>query len=252
MRIDSPAGVHIPDLRELWKEAFGDGETFLDSFFSTAFSPDRCRCVFEEDQPVAALYWFNQQCRGKPMAYLYGVATRRDWRGRGLCRALIADTHRCLSAQGYAGVMLVPANRQLAAAYGTMGYKNATKVADISYTAGPETVLMRRISGTEYARLRNGLLPAGGVGLAEEHVLFLQTQAELYAGPNFLLAAVRESDRLIGVELLGNHTVGPKILKTLGAKQGIFRIPGEEWDFAMYHCLDGVTLPPTYFGLAFQ
>ena len=33
----------IPGLRELWKKAFGDTDEFLDLFFSTAYSPDRCR-----------------------------------------------------------------------------------------------------------------------------------------------------------------------------------------------------------------
>ena len=32
----------IPALRRLWKQAFGDDDQLLDSFFSIAFSPDRC------------------------------------------------------------------------------------------------------------------------------------------------------------------------------------------------------------------
>ena len=252
MRIDAPTIAHISALRAVWKEAFWDSDEFLDSFFTKAFSPDRSRCVFEDDQPVAMLYWFNQQCHGKPMAYLYAVATRQDRRNRGLCRALIADTHSHLTALGYAGVLLVPASRQLAEAYGTMGYQIATKVADVTCIAGTEAIQLRRIDGEEYMRLRNSLLPAGGAQLAEEHMAFLQAEADLYAGADFVLAAAREEDPLVGVELLGNHTAAPEILKTLGAGQGTFRIPGDEQNFAMYHCLDGVTPPPAYFGLAFQ
>ena len=252
MRIDAPTMAHIPALRAVWKEAFGDSEEFLDSFFTKAFSPDRSRCVFEDDQPVAMLYWFNQQCHGKPMAYLYAVATRQDRRNRGLCRALISDTHSLLTALGYAGVLLVPANRQLAASYGTMGYQIATKVTDVTCIAGAEAIQLRRIDSEEYMQLRNSLLPAGGVQLAEAHMPFLQAEADLYAGPDFVLTAAREEDSLVGVELLGNPTVGPEILRTLGARQGTFRIPGDEKNFAMYHCLDGVTPSPAYFGLAFQ
>ena len=45
MTIDAPKKQDIPALKALWQEAFGDEEAFLDCFFSTAFSPKRCRCV---------------------------------------------------------------------------------------------------------------------------------------------------------------------------------------------------------------
>ena len=45
MIIKSPETRHIPQLRQLWKEAFGDTDDFLDVFFSVAFAPERSRCV---------------------------------------------------------------------------------------------------------------------------------------------------------------------------------------------------------------
>ena len=39
MRSDHPTDNEIPGLRQLWQEAFGDADAFLDSFFQTAFSP---------------------------------------------------------------------------------------------------------------------------------------------------------------------------------------------------------------------
>jgi len=53
MLTDHPASHHIPQLRQLWKTAFGDTDAFLDSFFRTAFSPVRCRCILEEDRIAA-------------------------------------------------------------------------------------------------------------------------------------------------------------------------------------------------------
>lgn len=100
MRIDRPVPEQLPQLRQLWKVSFGDSEEFLDSFFSLAFAPERCRCVTEAGQLTAALYWFDCSCRGEKMAYLYAVATAEASRGQGLCRALMEDTHGHLRKLG--------------------------------------------------------------------------------------------------------------------------------------------------------
>ena len=81
MIIDYPAENAIPQLRGLWKEAFGDEDAFLDAFFATGFSPDRCRCVTVDGQLAAALYWFDCSWEEKPLAYLYAVATGKAYRG---------------------------------------------------------------------------------------------------------------------------------------------------------------------------
>ena len=69
MTIDMPKAEQISGLRQLWKEAFGDSDAFLDSFFAIAFSPERCRCVTEDGRPVAALYWFDCGYQGENLAY---------------------------------------------------------------------------------------------------------------------------------------------------------------------------------------
>ena len=86
MTIKRPASL-LP-LRELWKEAFGDSDDFLDSFFGAAFSPERCRCAEEEGKLLGALYWFDVQVRQQKYAYLYAIATAKDSRGKGVCHAL--------------------------------------------------------------------------------------------------------------------------------------------------------------------
>ena len=55
MTIDAPLRSQIPQLRTLWREAFGDSEEFIDGFCETALSADRCRCVTEGEQVVAAV-----------------------------------------------------------------------------------------------------------------------------------------------------------------------------------------------------
>ena len=137
MKIDYPAEEQLPQLKELWKEAFGDSDGFISGFFDNAFAADRCRCVTEQDRLAAALYWFDCRYQDRPLAYVYAVATAKAFRGQGICRALMENTAKHLQNLGYAGVLLVPA-RGLFEMYGKMGYETCCSVSEISCTAGQQ------------------------------------------------------------------------------------------------------------------
>ena len=113
MTVEYPSPEQVRGLRCLWKEAFGDSDVFLDSFFETAFSPRRCRCVTENGAVLAALYWFEVTCAGQKLAYLYAVATAKSHRGRGLFSALLRDTKQVLKEEGFRGILLVPETEAL-------------------------------------------------------------------------------------------------------------------------------------------
>jgi len=252
MRIDTPAQRHLPALRQLWKTVFQDSDAFLDGFFSTAFAPERCRCVLLEDTPVAALYWFNVSCEGQKMAYLYAVATDPRFRGRGMCRALMEDTGKKLAEEGYEAVLLSPAGDALAKMYEKMGYRFCTAASSLVYEAGFEAVPLRRISREEYASLRRRFLPQGGVIQEGENLTFLETMSSFYTGEAFLLSAREEEEQLWGDELLGDIAAAPGILAALGFSRGQFRIPGAEKDLVMIRPLTEAAVTPRWFGLPFD
>lgn len=253
MTIDKPTQAQVPGLRQLWQEAFGDEDAFLDAFFTAAFSPERCRCIVIEETVAAALYWFPCIHQEQPVAYIYGVATAKAHRGKGLCHTLMADTHRILKEQGYAGTVLVPQKESLEALYASMGYTACSQIRE--FVCGPEIsdLQLSRINAAEYAKMRRRLLPEGGILQEDVNLDFLATQARFYAGHGFVLAARVEKDVLQGIELLGNTTVAPALVALLGCAEGKFRTPGQGRNFAMYRPLGGSTLPaPSYFGLAFD
>lgn len=250
MTIDMPRTEQIPRLRQLWQEAFGDSDGFLDSFFSLAFAPERCRCVTEGDKVTAALYWFDCGCDGGKMAYLYAVATEKESWGRGLCRMLMADTHAHLKQAGYLGTILVPATEALRNMYGKMGYSPATAVSTLRCDAEEKTGELKVLDRFEYERRRRELLPAGGVVQEGTMTALLQDQMGLFGGENFVLAAWVEDKVLHGEELLGSVASAPEIVRALGAEKGIFRVPGGEEPFAMYFPLAEECPKPAYFGLA--
>lgn len=252
MIIDRPGPALVPQLRQLWRLAFGDTEDFLDLFFSAAYIPQRCRCITEDGQVLAALYWFDCCCQRQKIAYVYAVATHPDHRGKGLCRALMASCHSHFSAQGYAGSLLVPENEGLRQMYRAMDYRDCTTISEFDCAAGDIPVPLRTLSPEEYARLRREFLPENSVLQEGENLDFLEKQANFYTGPGFLLAAGMDADSLYGVELLGDPGAAPGILKALNRIHGTFRTPGEGKSFAMFRPLTPEAQPPAYFGLAFD
>lgn len=241
--------MNIEALKRLWKAAFGDEDAFIDLFFATAYAPERCRFLAEDGQLTAALYWFDCECNGTKYAYLYAVATDPAHRDKGLCRRLMAQTHAHLRAQGYAGAVLVPGESGLFEMYGKMGYRVISGTDSITCAAG-DPVAVRQASPSEYAAARRNFLPCGGIVQEGENLAFLAGLAKLYVGADFVLAAVAEEGRLLGLELLGNADAASGITAALGCAEGRFRVPGNA-PFAMWHPFCD-TPAPKYFGLAFD
>lgn len=253
MNINLPDIRHLPALRSLWAEAFGDSEAFLDCFFSTAFHPKRCRVALENDMPVAALYWFDCSMQGQTYAYLYAIATASSKQHQGICHKLMEDTHRHLAALGYTGALLVPGSPMLFDFYKTLGYETTCFIREFSCEAEALEIPVKRISKEDFKNLRQTHLPIRGVLQENTNLDFLETQVSFYVGEDFLLTAREEKGTLFALELLGDSSIAPALVHSLGFQKGLFRTPGAEKPFAMYRSLNhSATTPPTYFGFAFD
>ena len=238
-------------LRNLWKLAFGDDDVFLDHFFSTGFSPERCRCMVDGEKLAAAVYWFDCEYQGETYAYLYALATHPDFRHQGIAHYLLADTHQLLTGLHYAGTLLVPGSEELRQLYTSVGYETCTGISDLFCASQPVTVPIHAVDQQEYSQLRKQYLPGNGVLQEGACLQFLQTQAKFYTGPGFVLCAAPESPELIrGIEFLGDPAQLPGILCALGYAHGTFRIPGDRIPFAMLHPLKKDAPVPGYLGLA--
>lgn len=248
MIIDLPKASHIPALRTLWKQAFGDEDTFLDKFFRTGFSFDRCRCLFQEDRPVSVLYWFDCTWEEQKLAYLYAVATDKAYQGQGLCRRLMDDTHTHLQTLGYTGTVLVPGSESLFGFYGKMGYLPCSPVNRFSCSAAT-AIPLQKISGAEYAQLRKNCLPKGSVLQEGETLAFLAGFADFYAGEDCLFCGTAENGVFKAQEYLGDPLAAPGALSALGLKKGLFRTPGDGSEQAMFYPLSPTQKLPAYLGI---
>lgn len=252
MTVTNASEALIPQLRQLWKAAFGDSDDFLDLFFTTAFSPDRCRCILEDGKLLAAHYWFDVTCDGQKMAYLYAVATDPAHRGKGLCRSLMADAKNHLTALGCDALLLVPQDEGLRAMYRRMGFEDITTVTE--FTAPPEDteIPMRRLTAAEYKIRRRGFLPVGGVVQEGVNIQFFSKTALFFEGRGWLAALTLEGETLRCQELLGDADAAYGIVAAFGCREGFFRIPGPDKAFAQGMKLNPHCHYPSYFGIAFD
>lgn len=251
MNINSPNHCDIPALRKLWKEAFSDTDEFLDAFFSTAFSYERSFCIKEENEVIAALYFFDCIFNGEKIAYIYAVATAKSHRGKGMCNKLMKHTHNVLKNAGYKGAILVPSSDSLFDFYKKMGYKTCCYLCKNKFIAGDICESAQEISTEEYALIRRVYLPKDAVIQEGENLAFLGTYAKFYKGDDFLFTASINDNTLVCHEFLGNIKKAPCIIKPLGCKTGSFRTIGKDVPFAMYLPFEGEHCP-SYFGFAFD
>lgn len=234
MTIEHPQSQDVAALRQLWKEAFGDPDSYLDLFFSTAFFCDHCLCVWEDGRLRSAAYWMDCEIAGQKAAYIYAVATAEGSRGRGFCRALMEEIHCTLFNRGYCGSILVPGDGGLRKMYSAMGYRDFGSVRRFSPASGHGQ--MQKIGREEFARLRRLLLPENAVIQEGAQLLLIDAVAEFYRGDDFLVTLSRENSRVL--ELLGDE-----------AAAGFCET--DSHPFAMYRPLRKEIFP-TYFAFAFD
>lgn len=246
----SPLPEELPALRRLWREAFHESEEFIDLFFSTAYSPERCRVAVEDGVLAAMLYWFDCEYRGRSAAYLYGVATAKACRGRGLATALMEDTQEHLEDLGYAFALLVPAGESLFRFYGARGYETVGFLREETRSAGTP-VPYRQVTAQEYAQLRRSLLPRNAVIQERENLALLAGYARFFAGDGWC-AVCAPGERAVFPEFLGDWPAAPGLLAALGMESALVRSPGGDKPFAMARALVGPIPKRTYFAFAFD
>lgn len=128
-------------LRALWHEAFGDDDVFINTFFDIFSCTDKVHTLYAGGHLAAMLYALPMTILkdGTPLsaAYIYAVATAREYRGRGYMRRLMAHTEEKLRASGAEVAFLLPASAELRAAYARLGYGNCSRRCEEVFLALP-------------------------------------------------------------------------------------------------------------------
>jgi ribosomal protein S18 acetylase RimI-like enzyme len=244
----NPKLADIPRLRELWKEAFSDEDSFLDRFFGSVFDTDHALVLKEDGKIVSALYIIDCEFKGKKLGYIYSVATDKASRGQGFATKLLEHSDEYMKKCGYSAAILRPASSELFGFYEKLGY-DITLRKDRVETVAEGFCEIEKISTEEYAEIRVKLAPDGAV-LQISAVLDLM-DADLYRGEGFLLAAEERTGALYAEEFLGNSEMVAAITAALGFERGYFNCVGNSLPFALLKNYS-LTEIPDYFGLAIE
>lgn len=150
-------------LQELWKCCFGDGYEVSGAFFD-AFPPEtHTRVISIESRVAAMVSWMPvtvcSDSAELPGAYIYAVATDPQYRGRGLCTALMRETEEIAFSQGAEFAALWPASASLFGFYGAMGYAPAFGAKTLRALPTGDALMLTELSPEEYRHLREAYVP---------------------------------------------------------------------------------------------
>lgn len=243
----------VPSLRRLWKQAFGDTDQLLDSFFSIAFSTDRCLCGWEDGQLVSVVYWFDSQWKDKLIAYGYAVATDERYRGRGFCHKLLESLRQRLKKRGYYGILLIPENEKLMGFYQSMGYVPCCRMEHFLVPgAGELDPGIQKITWEQYAWYRPQLLPEDSVTPGDEVYRYLDSYLDFYrADAGIFCGTVVDTPngkQLQLQEFLGEPKGVFTITKGMGCASCKLRLKGG-YPYGVFRSLTKEKAMPMYFGL---
>lgn len=125
--MESPSKEDIRrSVRSLWRTCFGDTEGFMGLYFSKKYTHESNFCIWHDGRAVSALqalpYSIHTLTEDIPIAYMSGISTLPEERGKGYAGHLIRETHRTLYEKGVVMTMLIPAEKTLFDYYTRMGY----------------------------------------------------------------------------------------------------------------------------------
>lgn len=106
-----------------WQDAFGDDSAFINFVFDQFAGLEHTVLARENGQAIASICAIPVTLGRYKGVYLYGVNTRKDFRGRKVMDTLLRYLHQKEAQAGMDFAVLVPAERSLFDYYARYGYK---------------------------------------------------------------------------------------------------------------------------------
>lgn len=212
----------VPAQRHLWQLAFGDGDAYVDNFYSSYYRPERVLVLEEDGQVRSMTAWFDTTfvVPGKGAyraAYLYAVATHPDCRGRGLAGKLLSDADAYFQTLDIPAVTTVPAEPSLHHFFAANGFGECFRhfegtLSPSELPPSPQTALLCAASPMEYAATREPLLAAIAHIAYPEDALRYQVGCCTLGGGGLFCASTSAGPVCLCAEGAGNGTVMVKEL----------------------------------------
>lgn len=126
--LDKTAALHLTaeqrEMRDMWHEIFGDEMVEIDNFMLN--HGEAIPLIHKEGEHVVSmLYIVPLQMWDKRVAYIYAVATRPEYRGRGIASKLLAEALQLIKESGeFNTVALIPSSTDSKRLYERLGFQD--------------------------------------------------------------------------------------------------------------------------------
>jgi predicted GNAT family N-acyltransferase len=126
--LDKISALHLTseqrEMRQMWHEIFGDEIHEIDSFLVN--HSDAIPVIHKEDDSVVSmLYIVPLQGVCKKVAYIYAVATKPEYRGRGIASKLLSEALQIITdSQQFDMVALIPSSTESKRLYERLGFED--------------------------------------------------------------------------------------------------------------------------------
>lgn len=108
----------------LFQEVFGDDRELVLNYLAKYDTPATRVVRYDNDgNLIAAMHYHVFDAKNYRGAYIYGVATLKQWRGRGLARQMLEESFQRMRDEGVQMAMLIAEQVSLRKWYSTMGFE---------------------------------------------------------------------------------------------------------------------------------
>lgn len=230
MRIRQAEEKDMPRIMEIWQEAFGDSQEEIEMFFRSLkkevrtyvaeeqyscaeqhicaeqHSPEKnCspegKCRIAGQLCVLPALLFSETGKKVPAAYLYAVATAKEFRNKGICTLLLKEIHKILKEENRIS-FLVPAEEGLLLFYEKRGFlpcftEELTEVSPKCDTGEDTEKYITPIGAEEYITLRKKAF--AGLPHAELSEACLKYALQLHQRAGGSCAKIKVAEKEYGI-----------------------------------------------------
>ena len=115
----------ICQIRDIWLKVFNDPEEYYDSFLSRFYSPEYMITCKIDDKIVSVFCIVPCSSSLGNTAYLFGLATLPEYRGKGYGSKIVSETLNVCEKMNFDVVVLIPEEKMLKDYYSKFGFIDA-------------------------------------------------------------------------------------------------------------------------------
>lgn len=215
----------IPVLTEIWQEAFGDDKELIEKFYTLLPGMGKGFVAEKSGKVIGMLHILDADYEDKSIGYVYAVAVKKEYRRRGIGRALC----QAARAMDYDIIATLPAEKSLYAWYEkVLGTKPALYGKHEKIFPG-EGKPYYPLKADEYGYLRESLLRGKAhIRFPDNYLIFQHEICRAYGGgmysaPGGLACGYMDDNMFYVKEALGDVSFLPALCADLGASYAITR-----------------------------